>query len=59
MPQDLNDVNPTPESRLDEEIRRRKRKVDLATKKGINPWGDRYDTTSQPRNLVKMRRDGR
>ncbi|MGI6643004.1 MAG: lysine--tRNA ligase [Bacillota bacterium] len=46
MPQDLNDVNPTPESRLDEEIRRRKRKVDLATKKGINPWGDRYDTTS-------------
>ncbi len=48
MTQDMNSI---PGSRLQEEIQRRKAKVDMAIQKGLDPWGGRYDVTSTAKEI--------
>ncbi len=52
MSEDANtNANTNPESRLDEELHRRKSKLDLAREKGIDPWGRRYEATSTAQEI--------
>lgn len=52
MSGETTDMN-VPESRTQDEVSRRKAKVDLAQEKGLNPWGGKYEVTSSAREIAE------